>query len=256
MAAVVSLAAFVAGCGLPALPLPRGPSQERNLSGEEDLSGGVAWCPAHSQAKLRTPPAAEAQRTLSAAAPPALVKARSEAPGAEARSLGATAAPALAKSRGESAGAEDASVETAEGLAAVLKERPGVLLKAPRPARPRSGPCRVSFDLGKCTVHEVTPYAEVYGVHPRDFNFARGRRAPAACIADTRCASDDWSDSDEEDDEGVGGAWRAKALRLLKVEAVPWPVWSVALVCGFLVRALGREALLELAAGALLAEKA
>lgn len=32
---------------------------------------------------------------------------------------------------------------------------------------------RVRFDLGAVTVHEVTPYSQVYGVHPRDFAFER-----------------------------------------------------------------------------------
>lgn len=32
---------------------------------------------------------------------------------------------------------------------------------------------RVRFDLGACTVHEVTPYEETYGVHPREFVFDR-----------------------------------------------------------------------------------
>jgi len=30
---------------------------------------------------------------------------------------------------------------------------------------------KVQFDLDACSVHEITPYSEVYGVHPRDFVF-------------------------------------------------------------------------------------
>lgn len=33
---------------------------------------------------------------------------------------------------------------------------------------------RVRFDLGASTVHEVTPYSEIYGLHPREFVFGRG----------------------------------------------------------------------------------
>lgn len=33
---------------------------------------------------------------------------------------------------------------------------------------------RVKFDLDANSVHEITPYSEIYGVHPRDFVFGRG----------------------------------------------------------------------------------
>uniref|UniRef100_A0A7S4SF67 Uncharacterized protein n=1 Tax=Alexandrium monilatum TaxID=311494 RepID=A0A7S4SF67_9DINO len=243
MAAVVaSLAAFVAGCGLPALPVPRGPNQDGNLSGEGDLSTSVAWCSAHRQAQL-----------CKAATATAIGAAPAPSPVAE---------PSSAKEAAEAstAGLQDANAEGPGGITAVLKERPGALLKAPRVRRSQSGAFRVSFDLGKCTVHEVTPYAEVYGVHPREFNFARGRPAPAACFADVRTSSqgaeDDGSDSEEEDEEAGLGALRARAQKLLRVESIPWPVWSVALVLSFLVHAFGPEAFLELALQAPLVKQA
>ncbi|CAK0850783.1 unnamed protein product, partial [Prorocentrum cordatum] len=46
---------------------------------------------------------------------------------------------------------------------------------------------RVSFDLDACVVHDVVPYAEVYGVHPRDFVF--GRRYYILRTASPRTAS-------------------------------------------------------------------
>lgn len=40
---------------------------------------------------------------------------------------------------------------------------------------------RVRFDLDAVTLHEIPPYSEIYGVHPRTFVFDhRSRRVPAA----------------------------------------------------------------------------
>jgi len=45
----------------------------------------------------------------------------------------------------------------------------------------RSEGKRVRFNLSATTIHEVTPYAEIYGVHPRTFVFdAESRKIPAA----------------------------------------------------------------------------
>jgi len=41
-------------------------------------------------------------------------------------------------------------------------------------SRPSDGQKRVRFDLERNTVHAVRPYAEVYGLHPREFVFERG----------------------------------------------------------------------------------
>uniref|UniRef100_A0A7S2FDT8 Uncharacterized protein n=1 Tax=Alexandrium andersonii TaxID=327968 RepID=A0A7S2FDT8_9DINO len=32
----------------------------------------------------------------------------------------------------------------------------------------------VRFDMDACTTHEIPPYAEIYGLHPREFVFGRG----------------------------------------------------------------------------------
>lgn len=42
------------------------------------------------------------------------------------------------------------------------------------PVAPLVAERRVRFDLEPASVHEVTPYAELYGVHPRDFVFGKG----------------------------------------------------------------------------------
>ena len=82
-----------------------------------------------------------------------------------------------------------------EVLVACGQDRPRVpgALRSRRPA-PRSGegaaPRRVHFDLSVTTTHDITPYSEVYGIHPRDVNFARGRCPPAACLADPDVAAD------------------------------------------------------------------
>merc|ERR1711979_98778 len=51
----------------------------------------------------------------------------------------------------------------------------------PLPAFSGSRRRRVRFDMGAKTVHEIPPYGEIYGAHPRTFVFDRhGRRVPAA----------------------------------------------------------------------------
>jgi hypothetical protein len=66
---------------------------------------------------------------------------------------------------------------------------------------------RVRFDLA-VAVHEITPYAEIYGIHPREFVFGRGfymipathsvflpQPAVLGCLDDEE---DEAEDSDEE----------------------------------------------------------
>merc|ERR1719272_2401327 len=72
-------------------------------------------------------------------------------------------------------------------------------------ARPTSRKC-VRFDDAALSVYEVIPYAEIYGLHPRDFVFdASYCMLPAVGFADigATCnreeADDDYSESDEED---------------------------------------------------------
>merc|ERR1719375_376847 len=40
----------------------------------------------------------------------------------------------------------------------------------------------VRFDLDSTIVYEITPYSEVYGMHPRYFNFDRSDDPPAWCF--------------------------------------------------------------------------
>lgn len=54
----------------------------------------------------------------------------------------------------------------------------------------------VTFALSLNTHHEVTPYAEVYGAHPNDFNFDKRVEPPSWCFV-----GDAHSDSDADDHE-------------------------------------------------------
>lgn len=56
---------------------------------------------------------------------------------------------------------------------------------------------RVSFNLEKSTFHEITPYSEVYGMHPRDFDFGRSYKK----ILKASVRKGDDSDSDDDDEE-------------------------------------------------------
>lgn len=63
---------------------------------------------------------------------------------------------------------------------------------------------RVSFDFQGITYHDVTPYSEVYGVHPRELCFHKYDTEPSwSFIADPDAADVDESELEEdEDDEG------------------------------------------------------
>jgi len=60
--------------------------------------------------------------------------------------------------------------------------------------------CSVSFDLTSNTFHEITPYSEVYGVHPRWMEYFNKHVETASCsfIADPDAESDTDDDSDDE----------------------------------------------------------
>lgn len=65
----------------------------------------------------------------------------------------------------------------------------------------------VRFDLDACSVHEIMPYAEIYGMHPRDFVFGKGfhmvpayHHIPIDVIAAGKEAGPDSDDSDFSDD--------------------------------------------------------
>lgn len=57
----------------------------------------------------------------------------------------------------------------------------------------------VTFDLASTTIHDVTPYSEVYGIHPCNINFGKQEQPSLwGFIADPDAESDVESDSDDE----------------------------------------------------------
>ena len=92
-----------------------------------------------------------------------------------------------------------------------------VCVKAPAPhSWPEKKP---RFDLQQNTVLEVTPYAEVYGVHPRQFDFGRGP-GPAPCFVvlpgqDTASGATDYFASGDVDEDAHA------AVRAVHV-TLPW----------------------------------
>jgi len=62
---------------------------------------------------------------------------------------------------------------------------------------------RVSLDLS-AAVHNVIPYSEVYGLHPRDLQLERHTLPPCWCfVAPPDTPSDTESEYDPEDDDGI-----------------------------------------------------
>jgi len=60
----------------------------------------------------------------------------------------------------------------------------------------------VTFDLASTTIHDVTPYSEVYGIHPSNINFGKQEQPSLwGFIADPDAESDVESDSDDGYDE-------------------------------------------------------
>jgi hypothetical protein len=60
----------------------------------------------------------------------------------------------------------------------------------------------VRFDDGACTVHEITPYSEIFGLHPREFVFDKFYCIlPAEGFADVGAAWKRQSGISEEDSE-------------------------------------------------------
>jgi len=111
----------------------------------------------------------------------------------------------------------------------------------------------VRFNLKKKTVHQVTPYAEVYGKHPREFDFGtrRGRgglgRAPPDAwrfVDPTKGVEDE--ESDDEEDLG----WVKSHLLSGRVH-VPRHVFFTFGVAMLLLRMFGSEALSEAASDVL-----
>eukprot|EP00931_Biecheleriopsis_adriatica_P120729 TRINITY_DN95826_c0_g1_i1.p1 TRINITY_DN95826_c0_g1~~TRINITY_DN95826_c0_g1_i1.p1 ORF type:complete len:148 (+),score=34.40 TRINITY_DN95826_c0_g1_i1:85-528(+) len=48
------------------------------------------------------------------------------------------------------------------------------LVECSVPQAPRVPVRHVQFDLEACEVHEIIPYSDIYGMHPRDFVFDKG----------------------------------------------------------------------------------
>lgn len=156
--------------------------------------------------------------------------------------------------------ADDTNAESPEALLnAKLHRSPAVAAAAAAAGRPR----HVKFDLSRSTVHEITPYAEVYGVHPRDFNFGRGLPAPAPCLVDpstvqTICAASaavglpyEHDSDDEADDEEAmleGGLQLLNPRRLIASKSIPKHVWCLLCVVLFMLRVFGADAFMELIA--------
>lgn len=235
MAAVVaSLAAFVAGCGLPGLPL--------GFGGDDRVSQD------HADSERRT-----------------------------LRSSNVAAANGRPNEAEESGSNVWCSAHTAEQCVAISsKGQFDVPTMCGSCADNVSGSRRhVRFDLGMSTVHEVIPYAEVYGVHPRflrvhrrvstkeksdvdagetltaDFVYLADRRKPTDKRDGKRLAaskSEDTSDSDEDDEFGGDGSLRDIALRTLTgvPSKLPWPLWCVICVLCFLLRVFGMQVFMEL----------
>jgi len=203
---------------LPPLPLPRSASQEQNLSGDEQ-SDNVAWCSAHALAPSSSP----------ASTTPGQVSSKGTTPCATAASVSAECV---------SDGHQPCVALSDQGP-------PGVLLNFQR-RQQKAGPHRrVRFDLGRSTIHEVTPYAEVYGRHLRSFDFTKSGTAISACVADAtlnRGSCNDDSDEDDDELDSVGTSWKTKSMRLLGMQPLPWHAWCVAFVALLLLRAFGAEA--------------
>jgi len=123
----------------------------------------------------------------------------------------------------------------------------------------------VKFDLQLNTAHEITPYAEVYGQHPKEFDFARGQTAlhderlldPYEIVQVPRKSKRkaarqyDDSDSDEDEEDGLRGFGlvkaRGKLLGPVKLRQMPWSFWFVTAALLVWVRVMGGEFSKELA---------
>lgn len=250
MAAVVSsLAAFLIGYGVPGIPGVGGGQGlvARDRSGaEHELGAGECECPNSAVwGQARQAAGLEVATTLGRALAPR-----------QAQSSAALTAKAASDARSCDL---DFTAAAAEGV--LCKQPPPRVhaRSALRPRRPRnksgSGDHairRVRFDLSKKTVHEVTPYAEVYGVHPRDFDFGNHNPRPGASRRLRAAPTDAWrfvdpsggagGDEDSEDEEELV---RAK-YRILGLRRAPRHLWFSACVLCFLLRMFGSEVFSEM----------
>jgi len=94
------------------------------------------------------------------------------------------------------------SVEQAADLPPPAGSEVPEVPERPRLRRGRTWPLNVSFG-DEVVVHPITPYAEVYGMHPRYFDFAKGyAMVPAQGFGAARIAHSSAGDStSREDDE-------------------------------------------------------
>mmetsp|Transcript_73880 Transcript_73880/g.175851 ORF Transcript_73880/g.175851 Transcript_73880/m.175851 type:complete len:256 (+) Transcript_73880:76-843(+) len=232
MAAVItSLAAFVAGCSLPTLQLGLG-------------GGRVARDSNHQDHDLTCVDAPSKERWCAAGAGSASLAAFGPGTTGQKAAVVVLQSPAgLPKSpRSQSGeGQRGKHWESSDGLLHPLRSRPGHQR-------------RVRFDLSKSTIHEITPYAEVYGRHPRDFHFGR-LAASSPCVDSTECETaymiaampgKNVGVEDEDDDEageyleslrpGQRTIWRL---------TLPWHLWFLILALCFCIRIFGLQLLSE-----------
>merc|ERR1711974_326192 len=114
----------------------------------------------------------------------------------------------------------------------VTSEAPSSSQGAPLRCRGRDSERRcVQFNLEMNTVHEVIPYSEVYGAHPRKLKL-NTEGAFATLLADGMVESD--ADSSDDEDEQDCKSW-AHILRHCRLPFPPWLLWSLMTVCCFLL---------------------
>ena len=71
----------------------------------------------------------------------------------------------------------------------------------------------VRFDVGPIQVHEVTPYSEIYGAHPSDFDFDRCGDVVLTWEAFERSIG---IEDDQAKPHGTVNAWRPVSARKRK----------------------------------------
>lgn len=102
---------------------------------------------------------------------------------------------------------------------------------------------RVQFDLSRVTVHEVTPYSEVYGEHPKRLSIGSVDEEGNLTLQKTksrRVAED--CDSDEDDEDDLTSCRAGRILSSVLKKALPkarWASWTLILISVFLLQAFG-----------------
>eukprot|EP00931_Biecheleriopsis_adriatica_P079004 TRINITY_DN5241_c0_g1_i2.p1 TRINITY_DN5241_c0_g1~~TRINITY_DN5241_c0_g1_i2.p1 ORF type:complete len:269 (+),score=37.88 TRINITY_DN5241_c0_g1_i2:53-859(+) len=71
---------------------------------------------------------------------------------------------------------------------------------------------RVKFDLSATTVHQICPYSEVYGLHPRTFDFDRNfwmvpTKGWQDAVQQSLADADEETESDSDSDEDLWEEW-------------------------------------------------